>query len=67
MSSTKACGVQRSNVGASLLAKAVDQSTLQCLKERIREQARSHIDRIVKVVFVYNPSPLLIKMEPHLS
>jgi len=59
--------VHSTNVGASLLAKAVDQSTLQWLKDRIREQARSHIDRIVKVVFVYNPSPLLIKMEPHPS
>ncbi|CAI8824463.1 hypothetical protein EMIT0P265_20181 [Pseudomonas zeae] len=54
-------------MGASLLAKAVDQSTLQCLKERIREQARSHIESIVQVIFVYNPSPLLIKMEPHPS
>jgi hypothetical protein len=26
-----------------------------------------HIDPIVKVIFVYNPSPLLIKMELHLS
>jgi uncharacterized Zn finger protein len=59
--------VQSNNVGASLLAKAVDQSTLHCLKERIREQARSYIDRIATVVFVYNPSPLLIKMEPHPS
>ncbi len=31
------------NVGAGLLANAVCQSTFQCLTERFREQARSHI------------------------
>ncbi|SDZ58655.1 hypothetical protein SAMN05216247_113101 [Pseudomonas salomonii] len=35
------------NVGAGLLAKAVDQSVSMCLTDRIREQARSHIGSAV--------------------
>ena len=34
-------------MGASLLAKAILQSLMQCLSDRFREQARSHIRSVV--------------------
>jgi hypothetical protein len=53
-------------VGASLLAKAVNQSTLIMADHRIREQARSHIDCIsaCKLVCFRDPETPRVPLYP---